>query len=427
MSTTQPEEPSRNGRAGSSDPHGPALEPPDRLTLPFPEFIALCGLLMSMAAMSIDIMLPSLPDIGASFAVANRADLPLVVSAAMFGMATGQLVWGPIADRRGRRPALLIGLSVFALATIAAILAQSYPQLLAARFAQGVGAAVGRIIVTTVVRDLFVGRQMARVMSMVMMVFILVPVLAPLLGQFIILVGTWRWVLSVLLIASVTGFVWAGLRLPETRPEVGHGRQKFTLGDALRLVLRSRVTLGYGFASGFIHGVLVSHIASSQAVFGEVYGMGRLFPLAFGGIAVAIALASFTNARLVHRLGMRRLSHTALATFLVLSCVLALVSAVAGVPLWLALAGTAASFFLYGLIQSNFNTIAMQPVGQAAGMAASVTGSYLTAAGATFGTLIARRIDDTILPLFTGFAVLTFCALLTILVVEGRRGMFRGE
>lgn len=401
--------------------------PPPQLSIPYREFIALSALLMSMAAMSIDIMLPSLPDIGASLAVANRADLPLVVSVTMFGMAAGQLVWGPLADRRGRRPALLMGLAVFALATIGAIVAQTYPQLLSARFIQGLGAAAGRIVVTTVVRDLFVGRQMARVMSTVMMVFILVPVLAPMVGQLILLVGTWRWLLSVLLVASLTAFVWAGLRLPETRPEVGHGHPKFTLTDALRLVLRSRVTLGYGFASGFIHGVLVSHIASSQAVFGDAYGMGRLFPLAFGGIACAIALASFTNARLVQRIGMRRLSHTALALFLASSSGLAIVTAVFGAPLWLAIVGTAVCFFLYGLIQANFNAIAMQPVGQAAGMAASVTGSYLTAAGATFGTLIARQIDGTILPLFTGFAVLTFCAFLTILVVEGRRGMFRGE
>ncbi len=160
---------------------------------------------------------------------------------------------------------------------------------------------------------------------------------------------------------------------------------------------------------------------------GAIAALAFALPLAFGGVACAIAAANFTNARLVHRLGMRRLSHTALATFVLLSSTLALITATLGAPLWLALCGTAACFFLYGLIQSNFSTIAMQPVGRAAGMAASVTGSYMTAAGALFGTLVARQIDSTILPLFAGFAVLTFCALLTIFVVEGRRGMFRGE
>lgn len=395
-----------------------------RLPIGFREFVALSALLMSMTAMSIDIMLPSLPDIGRTFSVSSIADLPLVVSLCMFGTAAGQLIWGPMADRLGRRPALLTGIAVFVIATVAAIAAQSFLQLLAARFAQGLGAAVGRIVVTTVVRDLFAGRRMASVMSTVMLVFILVPVLAPAVGQAIILVGTWRWVLGVLLVASSIGFVWAAARLPETRPA---GLRAHTLAEALQLVLRSRVTVGYGIASGFVFGTLVSYLASSQQLFGQHYGLGTLFPLAFGGVACAIAAANFTNARVVQRLGMRRLSHTALVALCVLSGALALVTALAGMPLWLALVGTAGCFFLYGLLLSNFNAIAMQPVGQAAGMAASITGSWTTACGAVLGTLIARQIEHSILPLFAGFAALAVCALLTVLVIEGRRGMFHGE
>ena len=158
-----------------------------RLPLPFREFIALMALLMSMTAMSIDIMLPALPDIGATLGVRDAGNLPLVVTVFMLGMAIGQLVWGPLADRFGRRRPLLLGLSLFVLATTVAVTTQGFSQLLAARFLQGIGGSVGRIIVTAIIRDLFVGRQMARVMSMVMMVFILVPILAPSVGQLIIL------------------------------------------------------------------------------------------------------------------------------------------------------------------------------------------------------------------------------------------------
>lgn len=395
-----------------------------RLPIRYTEFIALSALLMSFTAMSIDIMLPSLPDIGRSFSVGSVADLPLVVSFCMFGLAVGQLVWGPLADRLGRRPALLTGIAVFALATVAAIASQSFPQLLGARFAQGLGAAVGRIVVTAVVRDLFAGRKMASVMSTVMLVFILVPVLAPALGQGIILIGTWRWVLGVLLVASSIGFVWAAARLPETRPEnlVPH-----SLAGALRLVMRSRVTVGYGIASGFVFGTLVAYLGSSQQLFGQHYGLGALFPLAFGGVACAIAAANFTNAKLVQRIGMRRLSHSALVALCGVSATLAAVTSLAGMPLWLALAGLAACFFLYGLLLSNFNAIAMQPVGQAAGMAASVTGSWTTACGALLGTLIARQIEHSILPLFAGFAALAVAALVTVLLIEGRGGLFHGE
>jgi DHA1 family bicyclomycin/chloramphenicol resistance-like MFS transporter len=342
-------------------------------------------------------------------------------------MAIGQLVWGPLADRFGRRRPLLLGLILFVLATSVAMTTQSFPQLLSARFAQGIGGSVGRIIVTAIVRDLFAGRQMARVMSMIMMVFILVPILAPTVGQLIILVGTWRWLFAVLLAASLTALMWASLRLPETQPPPAAGARRRTLGETLLLVLSNRVTFGYGIASGFVLGFLVAYIASAQQVFGGGYEMGRLFPFAFAGTACAIALASFTNARLVRQMGMRRLSHSALLAHLGVSALLALLGAIVSLPLWLALAGMAGCFFLYGLILSNFTAIAMQPMGQAAGMAASLTGSYGTATAALFGTLIARQFDGTILPLFAGFAVLGLCALLAVIAVEGRAGLFRGE
>src|SRR5262245_66471232 len=123
--------------------------------------MALMALLMSMSAMSIDIMLPALPEIGASLGVPDTAQLPLVVTIFMVGMAIGQLVWGPLVDRFGRRRPLLLGLALFVLATIVAATTQSFSQFLAARFLQGISGSVGRIIVTAIVRDLFVGRQMA--------------------------------------------------------------------------------------------------------------------------------------------------------------------------------------------------------------------------------------------------------------------------
>src|SRR5262249_23164726 len=179
-------------------------------------------------------------------------------------------------------------------------------------------------------------------------------------GQIIILAGNWRWLFAVLLAASLTSLIWAAHRLPETQPPLIPGTRHRTLDEALKLVLSSRITLGYGIASGFVLGLLLAYIASAQQVFATGYGLGKLFPFAFGTVAGAIALASFTNSRLVRRLGMRRLSHTALVAHLVLSALLALLGAAVPLPLWLALGGVATCAFLYGLILSNFNAIAMQ-------------------------------------------------------------------
>src|SRR4029079_631688 len=114
----------------SSPDNRPSDDAAARLPLPFREFIALMALLMSMTAMSIDIMLPALPDIGATLGLRDASNLPLVVTVFMLGMAIGQLVWGPLADRFGRRRPLLIGLTLFVLATIVAVTTQSFSQLL---------------------------------------------------------------------------------------------------------------------------------------------------------------------------------------------------------------------------------------------------------------------------------------------------------
>jgi DHA1 family bicyclomycin/chloramphenicol resistance-like MFS transporter len=244
-----------------------------RLPLQFREFVALMALLMSMTAMSIDIMLPALPEIGASLGVRQSTQLPFVVTVFMVGMAIGQLVWGPLADRFGRRRPLLLGLALFVLATTVAATTQSFSQFLAARFFQGIGGSVGRIIVTAIVRDLFVGRQMARVMSMIMMVFILVPMLAPSVGQLIILVGTWPWLFAVLLAASLISLIWASCRLPETQPPLAAGARRLTVGEAWPSYSRTASPFGYGIASGFVLGLLVAYIASAQQVFGTAYGL----------------------------------------------------------------------------------------------------------------------------------------------------------
>jgi DHA1 family bicyclomycin/chloramphenicol resistance-like MFS transporter len=395
--------------------------------MPHREFLTLMALLMSLTAMSIDIMLPALPEIGATLGAAGSASLPLVVTVFMFGAAIGQLLWGPLSDRFGRRGPLLAGIALFIVATLIALAAASFEQLLASRFLQGVGASVGRIIVTAIVRDLFSGRAMARIMSLVMMVFILVPILAPAVGQLVLLVGTWRSIFAVLLLAASIAVLWAWLRLPETQAALAPGARRHSLAEAIRLVTGNRTTLGYGIAQGFVFGILVSYISSAQQIFGGAYGLGTLFPFAFGSVACALAAASFTNSRLVQKLGMRRLSHSALVGILVLSSLIALVLATSGLSFPPALAGMMACFFLYGLILSNFNAIAMQPMGSAAGMAASLIGSSSMATGALFGTIVSRAFDGVALPLFAGFAILSLCTLLTVLATEGRDGMFRGE
>lgn len=399
-------------------------EPSESLSISFIEFVCLSAGLMAITALAIDIMLPALPDIASSFGVANENDRQLIIVLYMAGFAVGQIFFGPLSDHYGRKPMLMLGLGVFIVGTAGALWAQSFEMMLAARLVQGFGAASPRIIAIAVIRDLYAGRQMARVMSFAMVVFITIPVLAPSVGQALVHVGNWHWTFFVLLVMAFAAAAWSGIRLPETaRPALGI-EHAMTLRQSLLTALTNPQTMGYGAAGGFIFGCLLAYVASAQQVFVEVFGIGDVFPIVFGAIASASALASFVNARLVGRLGMRRVSHTALVGF-VGATLLLLSAAALGMAGFAIFAVTVSiTFFLFGLISPNFNAIAMEPQGHNAGMASSVVGALSTAIGALAGGLVASAFDGTVFPLAAGFTVCSLFAGVIVFAVEGRSGLF---
>jgi DHA1 family bicyclomycin/chloramphenicol resistance-like MFS transporter len=318
----------------------------------------------------------------------------------------------------------MIGLGIFILGTIGALCSRSFEAILIARLVQGVGASAPRIIAIAVIRDLYVGRQMARVMSFAMVVFITVPVLAPSVGQALIHVGNWHWIFFVLLAMASAVAIWAAMRLPETaRPALGVERP-MTLGRSLAAAVLDPVTIGYAAAGGFTFGSLLAYVASSQQVFVEVFRLGDLFPIVFGGIAMAIAAASFVNARLVGQLGMRRVSHSALLGSIFVSAALAVAAAMGLVGFGAFAMAVGINFFLFGFIAPNFNAIAMEPQGHNAGMASSVVGALGTAIGALAGGLVAHAFDGSVLPISVGFAGCSLLAGTLVLAVEGPSHMF---
>ncbi|CAO3426964.1 multidrug effflux MFS transporter [Azospirillum doebereinerae] len=386
----------------------------------FAEFVTLIAVMMALTALSIDIMLVALPDIAHALGSDGPNDRQLIITAYMLGFAAGQPFVGPLSDRFGRKPVLAVGLVVFALASLAAVFAPGFGAMLAARAVQGFGAAAPRIVAVAIVRDRFAGRGMARVMSFAMMVFIIVPVVAPAIGELILHVGSWPWIFAALFLAACAALTWAALRLPETR----HAEDRMplsaaALGSAFRTVVTTRQTVGYTLAMGFMFGSLLSYIGSAQQIFVDVYGLGDLFPFVFGAIAAAMAAASLTNAHLVGRLGMHRVSHAALLGFLAACAAMAVFGFPEHPPLWALAAFLAATFYCFGLIAPNFNAMAMEPLGHIAGMGSSFTGFYSTAAGALFGWGIGQAFDGTVRPMTIGFTVLAVLAFLTVLKTEG--------
>ena len=192
-------------------------KPIARPDLSFIEFVGLIALMMAMTAFAVDIMLPGLPQIGDELGLAEANDRQLIITFYLVGFAVGQLFFGPLSDRFGRKKPLYAGLVIFALGAVMAAFATSAAMMFAARILQGLGAAAPRVIAIAIVRDRFAGRQMARVMSFVIMTFIIIPILAPTAGQAIMAVASWRWLFLVLLAASLVTIFWSWLRLSETR------------------------------------------------------------------------------------------------------------------------------------------------------------------------------------------------------------------
>ncbi len=390
-----------------------------QFALSFAEFVSLIAFLIALTALSIDIMLPALPQIGAAMKVQSENSRQLVITLYFLGFASGQVLFGPLSDRFGRRTPMLAGLALYIIASLLAAAAGSFSELLAARFGQGFGAAAPRVIALAIVRDRFGGRNMARVMSFVMMVFIVVPILAPAMGQGILLAADWRSIFFLLLLAASAVAMWAWLRLPETRPaEDRLPLSARSIFAAVKLVCSTRQTAGYVIAIGFIFGVMTSYIISAEQIFVEVYGLGKWFPLAFAAIALFMVAASFVNASVVRKVGMRAVSHRALLGALAVCVVVALTGYPDKPPLWFFCAFMAAIFFCFGLMMPNFNALAMEPMAHIAGTASSLAGFYSTATAALFGTLVGRFFDGGVRPLFIGITLLVLAALAVVLVVE---------
>lgn len=388
----------------------------------FPEFVAIVAAIMALNPMAMDLMLPALPDVGATFGISSANYLQAVLSVFMTGFGLGQFIIGPLSDRFGRRPILIGGMVLYTLASVLAVAARSFEMLLVARALQGLGTSATRVIATSIVRDCYSGRRMASVMSLAMMIFISVPVLAPSLGQAIMLTSQWRGIFGVLMVYGVLALVWAAIRLPETLPP--SERKSLAIRDVLdnfRQTVTHRQTLGYALAAGCVQGTLFGYVFSSQQIFTGIYGLGHYFPLAFAAVAVGVAVAGFLNSRIVGKYGMRVISHAALLGQLASAIVLLAAADLATVPLTLFMALSVVNMFTFGLMFSNFTALAMEPQGHIAGTASSLFGSMTTLIGIVVGTLIGQFYNGTVTPLATGAFLSALAALVIVMVTEKGR------
>ncbi|WP_184355798.1 multidrug effflux MFS transporter [Rhizobium sp. BK602] len=393
------------------------------------EFIVLAAFLMAINSLAIDIMIPALQQIGASLGVENENHRQYVVTTYLIGFGSAQLFYGPLSDRFGRRIPLLIGLVVYIIAAFGIALIPSFAGLLVLRFIQGLGSAATRVITISIVRDVFGGRQMAEVMSLIMMVFMIVPVIAPGSGQVIMLMSTWHMIFVFIGTMAMLVGIWMYFRLPETlKPENVRPLTARSVISGFGMVLTNRVALCYTLASTFLFGALFGFINSAQQIYNNIYGLGVYTPVAFGGVAVFMALSSFINSQLVGRFGMRRLSHAALLGFATITFLWLMVQLYgpSPMPFPLFMILFALAMFQFGWIGSNFNSLAMEPLGHVAGTASSVLGFMSTVGGASIGAAIGQFYDGTATPMIIGYFTVSLIGIGFVLIAEKGR-LFRPQ
>lgn len=384
--------------------------------------------LQAMAALGIDSMLPNLPAISDTFRLTDENDRQLVITAYLIGFGVAQIVYGPLADRFGRKPVLLFGCCSYVICSAMAAFAPSFGLLVAARALQGTGAAANRALPTSIIRDCYVGRQMARVMSLSFMIFMAVPMLAPSLGASIALVASWRWVFGVLTLFGAAMGIWVAFKLPETLHEEHRTPIMLSrLGHNFAVALRSRQGMGYAGAMTFLLGAQFGYLNSVQQIFQDVFGASTaVLPIAFALMAGAMLLSSLINARLVGRLGMRPLAHQALIVFIGLSVLHAAIAITGHETIITFCVLQAGVMFTFGQMSGNFVAMAMEPLGHVAGAAASLQGTLGALGGALVGFYIGQQFNHTTVPLAVGYTLCGCCVLLCVLYAERGR-LFRSH
>lgn len=358
------------------------------------------ALLSAVAPFATDLYLPSFPTIGNEFG-ASATGVQLTLTAFLLGIAAGQLVFGPLSDRFGRRPLLLIGAVVLVLSSLGAVFAPSLGALIVARLLQGMSGAAGMVLSRAVISDLARGPAVARAMSLMMIVTGVAPVVAPLIGGLFADALGWRGVLAIVLGIAVIMLLAAVFGVRESLPavrrvELAQARQ--SLGSPLRGLL-SRQYLGYtiGFASAFT--AMMAYISASPFLYQSLIGVTELqYGLLFGLNALGLMGTSAVSARLVGRISPRRLIAIGLCG-LGLGSVAVVACALAPVSPWSIAVAVFVVVASLGFVLGNSTALALSAVPRAAGSASAVLGALQFGLAALASPLVSIAGEHTAVPL----------------------------
>ncbi|MFC8597754.1 MULTISPECIES: multidrug effflux MFS transporter [unclassified Isoptericola] len=381
-----------------------------RARSPF-RWVLMLGALAALPAFTVDMYLPSLPQVAADLG-SSASFAQLSVSVMLLGGALGQLTIGPLSDRFGRRTPLMWGLALHVVTSLLCAFAPNMTVLVGLRLLQGFFNAACGVASMAVVRDRFVGAEAARILSRLMLVIGVAPMLAPTFGSAVAAAASWRWVFGVLALAGVAMAVVVWRFMPETLPAVrrqaGGARSVFA---GYRTLVRDKQFMALAVIPGLGQAVLMSYVVGSPFIFQEGYGLTHgQFALLFAVNGLGLVLSAQVNAALVRRVAPIRLLRAALAIQGVVGVGL-LVVALTGAGglvgllavLWLVLA-------FQGLVPANASAIALSRHGERAGTAAAVIGAVQSGIAGLVSPLVGVLGGDAVAMSWVMLAALA-CAL----------------
>ncbi len=396
--------------------HAPSI--PARKALGERELLWMMAMLMALNAFGIDAILPALDALAADLSVSGN-DRQFVIGVYLLTGGIGSLVPGALADRFGRRPILLSAIAVYIVLSILSALAPTYDALIAVRAAQGFFAAGIIALPPAIIRDRVGGDKMAKMMSVIFVIFLMVPAVAPTIGEAILQFGSWRAIFGAMAVLGVVMGLWVYTRLPESlSPDNVQLIRPRTIATNMTRALSTPSVVGYVFGSALVFGALFGFINSSQQLITETFGAGDIFPMVFGICAGSMAVASWSNSRIVERFGARRVSHTALFAFIAVSAVQVMFAFQPDEQLWQFVPLMAINMALLGFIGSNFGAIAMNPFVTIAGAASSAHGFVRMTSAALIGGGIGYAFDGTARPLALALLASGLACLVLVLVSE---------
>ncbi|MBT1688691.1 MFS transporter [Dawidia soli] len=390
------------------------------------EFIALSACTMMLTALGIDIMLPAFGELRGHFGLPPESTAPAQIIVFFFMGQVAQIIFGVLSDRFGRLAILRIGFPLYIAGGLAAAVAPTLTLMYVARFIAGMGASA--VFMTTIagVRDRFVGDRMAHIMSLILTIFLFTPIFAPFLGIAIMSVASWQMVFLTPPLFAVVVFLWS-FRLheslpPERRTALAWPSIRRNIGS----VVGNRVFLRYMAVTTILFAALSSYVSSSEHIVGEIYHKPELFAWIFAGIGLLMSLCAFTNSHLSSRFGARLTVKGALIVYTIVGALLLVVTLAAGDPpdMLVFFVAVALMLAINLAVEPNSSALALEPMGEMAGMAASVYGTLFFFVGSSIGALISHFMVHSVFPLVISFFAIGVVTL--ILVFTDRRPSLRG-